>query len=61
MNKPMTDKTQEELEKILDKFFLTATNSTSKDPFYEGKMEARRTITHYINKYYVPRDDGLEV
>ena len=61
----MTDKTQEELRKILSRIkiacggFTKALGDEEEDRPELDK--AIKSLTHYINKYYVPRDDGLEV
>ena len=60
----MTDKTQEELEKIvkpyIDKLTRVAQYAFAcmvyDEPNPNG-LDLVQALTHYINKYYVPRDD----
>ena len=53
MNKPMTDKTQEELEKFLDTVKI---HNKDLDVCINDAV-AKKWLTHYINKYYVPREE----
>ena len=65
----LPDKTQEELEKLIVNYRVKCDVAWSKyrDKIYtledyQSAIEWElNKLTTYINKYYVPRDDGLEV
>jgi hypothetical protein len=52
MNKPMTDKTQEELDFLLLRFGNSCISQIPRDINYTKGL-----ILAYINKYYVPKGD----